>query len=855
MKKLDLSGQWQLCDRETNTNYKGFLPGCNYLDLVKNQVIEEPFWEMNENKATLAAEKDYSYSREFKLDTETESSDSIQLVIEGLDTIAKITINGQMVGETNNAYRTYRFDIKHLIQSDNNSITIYFKSPFAFIRENNKLKANKNLGMTVEGTSCIRKPAYHFGWDWGPNLPPVGISKSITIESSSKAKFTQVAVTQEHVTGQVNLKIMPEWEILKGYTENVSLHLRLTDPDGEVYEKEYINNRNKEALEVVIANPQLWWCNGLGNQPLYTLEVRLLDNSSDFEELDSWIQKIGLRTLRLDTSKDKWGNNFQFQINGVPVFSKGACWIPSDSFIQRTSSETLEFYISGANKANMNMLRVWGGGYYESDQFYDLCDQYGILVWQDFAFACMEYPLEDPQFLANVKQEVVDNVRRLRHHACLALWCGNNEIEFLSTLWGKNSKAKLVHDEFFFKTLRHFVEAEDGQTSYWPGSPSSGSKEDSSILLSKGDTHLWQVWHGMLPLESFRKFPTRFCSEFGTESLPSMHAIRSFTAKKDLTLFDEVMMAHQKSASGNEKMLFYLLSRYKNPETLEGFIYLSQLVQSETIRLATEFWRRNTGRCNGALYWQFNDCWPVASWAGIDYEKQYKAVQYRAKQFNAMLTISADMYKRYSNIHVINDYAQDFTGTVAWQLSDFYGKEISQGKHPVNIMPCQAQKLFNLKYKNILKGCSRKEVVLSLELINSSNEVIFRQTHLLVPDKKASLKAPNIQTKIQVEGETGVLALTSDVFARYIKIDIDGIDTPISDNFFDLMSGETRTVTFSNSLSSDKIGPDSIHITTLADIKNKGNAFGDWFIRFKIRMKKSNLIYWAIFKVLFFKQK
>ncbi|MCG8480879.1 MAG: glycoside hydrolase family 2 protein, partial [Spirochaetales bacterium] len=366
--------------------------------------------------------------------------------------------------------------------------------------------------------------------------------------------------------------------------------------------------------------------------------------------------RIGLRTLELDTARDEWGRNFRFVINGVPIFAKGANWIPSDSFIGRTTPEDLRYLLHSARETNMNMVRVWGGGYYGSDDFYDLCDELGLLVWQDFAFACSPYPLYDPQFRESVRCEVVDNVRRLRHHPSLALWCGSNEIDMMAMLWKRHKKIHRATREFFHDILPRWVGEEDAVTPYWPGSPSSGINRPKPNALHEGDTHLWQVWHGLMPIELFGKMPTRFCSEFGMESLPSRNAIAQFSADEDLSLFDPVMLAHQKSAGGNQKMLFYLLAKYRKPTSLDDFIYLSQIVQSETIREATEGWKRRIGRCNGALYWQLNDCWPVASWAGIDYSKTWKAVFYRSASVYRMISANLTREGGRVAIYLVNEY-------------------------------------------------------------------------------------------------------------------------------------------------------------------------------------------------------
>ncbi|PKN89798.1 MAG: hypothetical protein CVU45_05815, partial [Chloroflexi bacterium HGW-Chloroflexi-7] len=541
--------------------------------------------------STKIAEKDFIYSMVFTIDEEMLTNDQVELVIGGLDTLASIKLNGSKIASCENAHRIYRLSVKPLLKKGENEILIYFSSPLPYIRAKNNENPLFAIGM-ADNAAHIRKPQCHFGWDWGPNLAPVGIHGSIAIEGYSKARLTNLSIEQKHNAGQVELEVCVDAEKYNDFSEALELIYTLIDPEGKKHTNTVPLVTEHTCFKIIVDEPKLWWCNGLGEQPLYDLAIDLVEVKNNKTPLDSWKRHIGLRTIRLDNGPDQWGRNFRFLVNEVPIFAKGANYIPNDVFLPRVSPETYEFIVKSAADANMNMLRVWGGGYYESDTFYELCDEYGILVWQDFAFACAEYPLGDSTFLENVKLEVIDNVRRLRHHASLALWCGNNEIKMMSMSFKKPRRKS--HDAFFFYQLKEWVSAEDSQTPYWSSSPSSSAPEIAANSLKDGDTHLWHVWHGLQPLESFRNYPTRFCSEFGVESLPNMLTIRSFTNAEKPTLFDPVMQLHQKSIGGNEKMLFYVLSKYRNPSTLESFIYLSQLIQSETVRMATEFWRRNS---------------------------------------------------------------------------------------------------------------------------------------------------------------------------------------------------------------------------------------------------------------------
>lgn len=848
MKTLDLAGMWQFQEVGKDKTLEGHLPGCNYLDLINAGEIEDPFWGQNETAATQIAERDFLYSRKFMVDDDLLQSDQVELVVSGLDTLAVITLNGTEIANCDNAHRTYRLPIKPQLVKGKNELSIYFSSPLPYIRAKNKENPLYTIGM-ADNAAHIRKPQCHFGWDWGPNLAPVGIHGSIKIEGYNQARITNLAIEQKHTGGQVELTVCIDIDRYENFSKPLDLRYSLVGPDGSKQLNIVPLVKEHTCFIIRVEHPKLWWCNGLGDQPLYELTVELVDEKYKKEPLDSWKRKIGLRTIRLDNTADKWGRNFCFVVNDVPIFAKGGDWIPSDSFVTRTTRDDLDFYIKSARDANMNMLRVWGGGYYESDTFYELCDEYGILVWQDFAFACAEYPLNDPAFLENVKLEVIDNIRRLRHHASLALWCGNNEIKLMSMSFKKTKQ--ISHDDFFYHTLKEWVASEDNQTPYWSSSPSSSVPEIKANSLNDGDTHLWHVWHGLQPLESFRNYPTRFCSEFGVESLPNMHTIRSFTDAEKPTLFDPVMQLHQKSIGGNEKMLFYVLSKYRNPSTLESFIYLSQLIQSETVRMATEFWRRNVGRCNGAIYWQYNDCWPVASWAGIDYQKQYKAVQYRARHFNKMVCVSAEMHQHDADVSVINDLPVGFLGSLNWRLVDFSGNTIHSETIKVSIEKNCASKVETISFKQYLGDFNKQDAALILELMDLEDKIISSQSNLLVPDKEASLRKPNLKTSVSVVGKEATLTITADTFTRFAYVEIDGVHTPLSDNFIDIEGGKSVHLTFAvpegrNSSDLEK----GIRILSMADVDFTGTLLQDKLWRLKTRFSKNNLIFWFVFKFL-----
>lgn len=840
MERLNLAGVWTLREETSGRECAGHLPGCNYLDLLHNEIIEDPFWGQNEKKYTKLAEEDYRYIRQFSLTRDFLAQPAIDLVVSGLDTLAVVFLNGKQLAQTDNCHRTYRLPIHGCARMGENTLEILFKSPLPYLRE--RQKADPMFSSSeVKGVPHLRKVQCHFGWDWGPTLPPVGIFGTIHLEAYD-ARIAELQVLQQHQENRVELQLLTE---LCRAAPGMQLRYRLTHPDGRIEED---LRPCGVPISIAIENPQLWWCNGLGEQPLYQIELALLD--AQLAVVDVVRKTVGLRTIRLNTEKDKWGGQFRFEINGIPIFAKGANWIPTDSFVTRTTKEDLRFYIESAKDANINMLRVWGGGHYESDAFYDLCDKNGILVWQDFAFACGAYPFYDTAFLETVKHEVADNVRRIRHHASLALWCGNNENELFAILFKRNKRLYETNLQFYFNTLREWVVALDLQTQYWPGSPSSGKRGIKPHHMNHGDNHLWQVWHGLMPIEAFRKMPARFCSEFGVESFPSMRAVRAFTKEENPDMLSPVMLTHQKSKGGNQKILFYLLAKYRNPSNFEDFAYLSQLVQANAIRFATDTWRRKRGRCNGSLYWQYNDCWPVASWAGIDYCKQYKALQYHARQFNKPVCLSNDYFRDRAEIYLANDLPSTVSGKLEWVLYDFHGNCISNGSVPIQVAGLQSKRITTLRYQEVLHGAKKEAAVLQAR-VYQGDVLLDQKNWLLVPDKYAKLQKPNIAVQLRVQDGIGDITLQSDVFARYVRVEVDAATAPFSDNFFDILGGGMHRITVP--LPADATAAEiqkGIQIKTLADVAPKNSMFLDRLKRFSMRFQKINFVTWVAYKFI-----
>lgn len=838
--EMNLAGDWELI-LEDNSKMKGTLPGCTYLALMENNRIEDPFWGSNEQAASGIAEQRYRYKRDFILKEEDLRRSSVELVLDGADTLAEIFINKKPAGKTQNAFRIYRFQVKELLKKGKNEIEINFEPPHEVMQKSQEKRPLAGMNIGVPGISYIRKPQYHFGWDWGPCLPPAGISGGIRLEGYSCAKLDRFTVIQRHENHSVYLTVKASCEKLENEAEpepdrNVTepeLVWNVTAPDGKTWAQktDFVNHYAEDTIQ--IQDPQLWWCSGMGEQPLYTVSVIL--QTGHGEEADSRRCQVGLRKIELNLESDEWGNNFQFRINGEPIFAKGANWIPTDSFINRVTDEKMEFYIRSAKEANMNMLRVWGGGYYETDRFYELCDKYGILVWQDFGFACRAYPLDEEKFLDNVKAEVRDQVRRLHYHACLALWCGNNELQLEELLWAKDKKLRKTIHQFFFQTLSEWVKDLDETTPYWYGSPSDLEAGKRANGLQCGDTHLWQVWHGLMPVHAFRRFPTRFCSEFGLESLPSKHTLAAFTDVKKATLQCKDIQSHQKSSRGNEKLLYYVTSRYHHPADLESTIYFTQIMQAEGIRSAVEFWRRNKGRCNGALYWQYNDCWPAVSWSGIDYSGQYKALHYLARSFYAPVSISAYTEDKKVMVQVINDRLVSCTGCLEWKAVRFDGSELASGKTEVTVDKTGVSEIITLEYLEILQGERPENVVVCIRLLEGQKE-IAKRNQLLVKEKKIHFTRPAIKADLELDGRRGRLTLQSDRFAHYVELAFEGILLNFSDNFFDLEKDGKRDIVFELPEKMEKKElMERFRVHSYADFQVVNTPVKDAWMRFRMR--------------------
>ena len=803
MKSQSLAGDWefrQAGGAQGNAQYSAQysaqewlparVPGGAHTDLLALGRIPDPFVGDNEKRARWVAESGWEYRRQFDAAPGLFSQPHIWLVCDGLDTLAAVSLNGCELGRSANMFRQYRWDVKPLLKASGNDLRIVFDSPVRFAAAQQLIRPMPGVSQAIPGGPYLRKAPCQFGWDWGPQLPPTGIWKDIRLEGYEGARITEVHFSQQHAEDQVIVEVQVS---IEGWDEALcSAGMRLAAPDGQVFESRAAAAPGSGVtLQVVIPNPQLWWPNGCGAQPLYRASIELHQD----DRLLDWREcRLGLRTIELRQQPDEWGRSFTFVVNGQPIFAKGSNWIPADSFPTRISDDDLEGLIRAAAETHQNMLRVWGGGFYEEERFYDLCDRYGILVWQDFIFSCSIYPLNDAEFVENVRIEVVENIRRLRHHASLALWCGNNEMEQGWVDWGwkgpEYEDMKAAYDRFFHHTLPAWCAAEDPERSYWPSSPSSDTPFEDPNGQQQGDAHYWDVWHGRKPFTAYRDQYPRFMSEFGFQALPPLATIGTYAEEAEWNMTSYIMEQHQKNDSGNALMVAQMLDTFRMPRDFESLVYLSLVLQAEGIRYGVEHWRRHPRRVAGTLYWQLNDCWPVASWSSLDYFGRWKALHYAARRFYAPLLLSIEDKPDEQDVYITSDLRTTWEGSVYWSLETLDGRVLEANEVTVKAAPFDVTSVCRLDFSGRLNDDLRREVVFIAEL-RQGGQVLARQTAFFVPTKHLKLSEPSISAQLHVEQGQVHIALTARSLARLVECALEGADVVFSDNYFDLVAGRT----------------------------------------------------------------
>jgi beta-mannosidase len=775
------------------------VPGGVHTDLLALGQIPDPFIADHELKVQWVGQKDWEYRASFDVPAEAAGMEHLFLVADGLDTLAEVSLNGEPLGEAENMFDTHRWEVSGLIKSGQNELTILFKSAVNYCLARNAekpLTPKKNV--TLEGSVFVRKAPCHFGWDWGPQLPPMGVWRDIRLEGYQVARIEDVHLRQQHVRRSANISARVQAQVWD--EGDLTARLSVVSPNGKrVYEKEAPLEKGRADLSVLVRRPELWWPNGYGEQPLYHVTVSLCAGET---VLETKTYQMGLRTLELRQEPDEWGLSFTFVVNGVPVFMKGSDWIPADSFPTRMTKERYEYLIRSAAESHQNMLRVWGGGYYEDERFYDLCDRYGILLWHDFMFACFIYPHDEAEFLENLHEEVIQNVRRLRHRACLALWCGNNEMEQGWVDWGwSNSSDPLrviereAYEKYFYHTLPEWVSGLDPDRSYWPSSASSNIPFESPNGMERGDMHYWDVWHGRKPFTAYRTQYPRFMSEFGFQSLPPIETIQTYAEPKDWNMTSYIMEHHQRSGSGNGLMIGQMTDSFRMPKDFPALSYLSMVLQAEGIRYGVEHWRRNKQRVSGTLYWQLNDCWPVASWSSIDYYGRWKALHYAAKRFYAPVLLSVEDEGTTMDVHVTSDLTNSWQGEVRWQLASLSGEVLEEGQVAVDVPALADCKVCGLDFqKQVFGPVDRSRDLVFVADLYQGDALLATCVSPFVPNKHLALAQPGLAVSVKRDGKRAAIQVTAESLARFVELKLVGADVIFTDNYFDVPARRTVTV-------------------------------------------------------------
>lgn len=786
---LSLCGAWILAEAEGRSGIPAQVPGTVLGDLLAAGLIQDPFWRENEYQALRLFDRDYTYTRTFDVPAAFLTHRRVELVFDGLDTLADVTLNGQSVLHADNMHRTWRVDVKALLREQGNTLTVLLHSPNRFIAQ--AALANPDVTFdgsgSVHGTSFLRKAHYMFGWDWGPQLPDAGIWRPCRLEGYDALRIRAVEITQRHEGGSVALTVQAQTQ---GGNPS-ALSVTLTDPDGVA--ATYTSHGN--TLDILIRQPRLWQPNGWGEQALYSLTIACLNESGAVE--DETARRIGLRTICLSREQDAYGEEFCLKVNGHKLFAMGADYIPEDSLTGRTSPQRTRALLAACAASHFNTIRIWGGGYYPEDWFLDACDELGLIVWQDLMFACNIYKMTDA-FEENIVAEVRDNLLRMRHHACLGLISGNNEMESGWCDWpavvAHSPALKADYIKQFEYVLRKECAALAPQLEYWPSSPSSGGCFDDPNGYDRGDVHCWDVWHGLKPFEDYRRKYPRFCSEFGFESFPNLKTVEAYTLPEDRNIFSRVMESHQKCVGGNGKILYYLSQNYQYPTTFAHLLYASQLLQAEAMRAGVEHWRRYRGRCMGAIYWQVNDCWPVASWASIDSMGRWKLLQYAATRFFAPVLASCERDGFHVRCSVANDTLAAFCGTLGVRLIDARGATVSQREVPVDVPALTAAWVSDEAYAaQTGRLHPEDDRALLLTLRDSQGNVVSENCELFSSPKFFGFAPPRIRVEIAQQGADCALTLTAEAFAWGVWLDTAAIDCAFSDNGFFLLPGEPRT--------------------------------------------------------------
>ena len=793
---LDLCGNWEFSWEGCEKSLPCTVPGSAASTLLAHGMMPDPYWRDNETKVQQLLDRDYTFSRTFYVSAEALRHTHGELCFRGLDTVARIEINGTEVGRADNMHRTWFFPCLDALREGENTLRVCFRSPMGYLREH-----PATLGKRF---TTIRKAACMFGWDWGLELPDSGIWQAAELHLHDHGRLTAGLLRQIHENGTVTILVTPAGERI---SPECRIRLTLTDPHGKPLEEKICLPGEKVALTV--SDPELWWPADSGAQPLYTLDTELLlgDNV-----LHSLRKRLGLRTIHLDRSADGDGWRYRFLVNGKDIFFRGENLIIPDAIISRTDSAWWKRLIRDCRLSNLNGIRVWGGAYYPPEEFFDLCDEAGILVYQDLMFACSFYALS-ADFLENIRLEMEDNISRIAHHASLALLCGNNEIDGIYTVGGSldpetaalrvlfgaspdplpEQTRRFLWSQYaplFLELIPKVCEKWAPDVCYVPSSPSlpePGAANSFFDYLAGGDMHYYLQYNGNAPYQKMRTMRSRFMSEIGFQSYPDMKTILGFTEPEDRLPYTPVMYAHQKCANGNEAIELYMERDYTVPKDFWDYVFLSQVQAGQIMAYTVEHFRRDSGYCRGIALWQLNDCWPVVSWSGIDYHGRWKALQYYIRRFFAPVLASAEDKGLQVDLWLSNESPKAAAGCFTWQLLGPEGV-LETGEAPASAAPGESRCCATLDFTEKISEEALSGTCLRWQYGDQDGTVFF------VLPKDFRFRKPHPQVTVEEREDGFLLRLRSDCLIRCLGITTKEGDAIFSDNYFDLSPGQERSV-------------------------------------------------------------
>jgi beta-mannosidase len=798
--RLPVESSWEF--QQSNAGSKQWLParvpGDVHLDLLRNHVIPDPYYRDNETKLQWIEDASWTYRTTMTVPAELLHRQHLDLVFDGLDTAAEVFLNGASVLTADNMFRQWRIDAKPYLHEGSNELRVEFR-PTSKVTEVLSAGDKMDEAAHIPQKAFLRKAAYEAGWDWGPRFVTSGIWRPVYLDSWDHIRIEDVHVSEPDVSASVaHLVVSVTVQADVDAQAALQLTYGIGAPTETISRSVHLHpGENTVSVPVDVDHPSLWFPAGYGGQTLYAFHARIATGANDQDEKSI---RTGLRSVTLQRNRDQWGRSFGFVVNGIPIFAKGAAVIPFDSFPNRVTEADYRHILQSAKDANMNMIRLWGGGYYESETFYDLCDELGLMVWQDFMFASSWYP-GGHDFKENVREEADYQVKRLRNHPSMTLWSGNNEVESVlyAFLGGLSADARLQvwknYLTVFSGILPDIVQRDTAEVPYWPSSPSA-EYEDTSDQFQSGDAHDWSIWHGREPFANYANHYYRFTSEYGFQSFPELRTVESFTTPEDrASIFTPVMLAHQKNNEGNAIIHEYLLRDYAEPKDFPSFLYVSQVLQAEGVKAGAEHMRRNRPRIGGSLFWQLNDCWPVASWSSIDYFGRWKALQYYARHFYNPILVSPVLKDGSVEVYVISDGVQPTAASLHVRLLTMEGRILREETRQVTLPPLSSAQYLQWPMQTLVDGqVDLSNVFVAADLSVQGKEISSNLLYLL-PTKQVHLLPASIASDLTKTVDGYRLTLKSSVLARDVYVTFGSLEPKLSDNYFDLLPGQPAEIT------------------------------------------------------------